>query len=64
MRYYLAVIAYVGAPPGPPGQQMEQRLRAWFQLTERYAVQLHELKLNEYLDEKHRDLRRRAVEQP
>jgi hypothetical protein len=58
MRYYLAVIAYVGPPPG----QTEQRLRAWFQLTERYAVQLHEL--NEYLDEKHRELRRRSVEPP
>jgi len=64
MRYYLAVIAYVGAPPGPPRQQTEQRLRAWFQLTERYAVQLHELELNEYLDEKHRELRRQSVAQP
>jgi hypothetical protein len=64
MRYYLAVIAYVGASPGPPRQQMEQRLRAWFQLTERYAVQLHELELNEYLDEKHRDLSRRSAGQP
>jgi len=60
MRYYLAVIAYVGAPPG----QTEQRLRTWFQLTERYAVQLHELELNEYLDEKHRELRRQSVAQP
>lgn len=64
MRYYLAMMAYGSAPPGAPLQQMEQRLRAWFQLTERYPVQLHELELDEYLEQKHRELRRQAAGQP
>ena len=59
MRYYLALLAYVNVAPGSPRQQIEQRLRNWFQLTERYAEQLHELDLDEYLDEKHRDFRDR-----
>lgn len=63
MRYYLAMIAYMGALPGHPQQQMEQRLRAWFQLTELYPLQLHELELQEYLDQKHRELHRRSVAQ-
>lgn len=59
MRYYLALLAYVSASSGSAQQQAEERLRNWFQLTERYAAQLHELDLEEYLDEKHRDLRNR-----
>lgn len=59
MRYYLALLAYVNVAPGSPRQQTEQRLRNWFQMTERYAAQLHELDLDEYLDEKHKDFRDR-----
>jgi hypothetical protein len=59
MRYYLALLAFVNAPAGSQRQQTEQRLRSWFQMTERYAAQLHELDLDEYLDEKHRDFRDR-----
>lgn len=60
MRYYLALLACVSVSPGTPQRQADERLRAWFQLTERYAPQLHELDFDEYLDEKHRDLRRLA----
>lgn len=60
MRYYLALLAYVGASPGTSQQLTEERLRHWFELTERYAPQLHELDLAEYLDEKHKDMRVRA----
>jgi hypothetical protein len=58
IRYYLAVLAYHGVHTGSPQAQMEARLRAWFALTERYAPQLHELDLDEYLHEKHDDLAR------
>ena len=57
MRYYLAVVAFVTASAEP----MDARLRSWFSLTERHRAQLHELELDEYLDEKHRDLQRRAA---
>jgi hypothetical protein len=60
IRYYLALLAYCSVNKGTPAQQMEARLRAWFAHTERYAAQLHELDLDEYLHEKHDDLIRRA----
>jgi len=40
---------------------MDARLRAWFALTERYPAQLHELSLDEYLQEKHDDLAANAL---
>ena len=56
IRNYLALLAYTGIP-GPVGQpQTDARLRAWFALSERYAPQLHELTLDEYLTQKHEDL--------
>jgi hypothetical protein len=33
-------------------------MRTWFALTERHPAQLHELNLDEYLQEKHADLAR------
>jgi hypothetical protein len=61
IRNYLALIAYSSVTKGAPQEQMEARLRAWFALTERYAPQLHELDLDEYLHEKHDDLARAAA---
>jgi hypothetical protein len=39
-------------------------MRAWFALTERYATQLHELDLDQYLREKHADLARPPTATP
>jgi hypothetical protein len=64
IRYYLALLAYCSANKGTPQQRMEARLRAWFAHTERYAAQLHELDLDEYLHEKHDDLARRGGNPP
>lgn len=64
IRYYLALLAYCSVNTGTPLQQMEARLRAWFAHTERYAAQLHELDLDEYLHEKHADLARRSGSAP
>ncbi len=58
IRYYLALLAHCGTSDKPPQERTEARLRAWFALTERYAAQLHELDLDEYLQEKHDDLAR------
>lgn len=61
MRYYLALLAYHSATTGTPQQKREQRMRKWFALTQRYPAQLHELDLQEYLDEKRADLARAAT---
>jgi hypothetical protein len=46
MRYYLAIDDYVAAPAAA---QLEQRLATWFDATERYPRQLHELEKSDYL---------------
>ena len=46
MRYYLAIDDYVAAPTPA---QLEQRLATWFDATERYPRQLHELEKADYL---------------
>jgi hypothetical protein len=56
MRYSLAIEAYLGAYTAPPEQQLEKRLRDWFASTERYALQLHEIDQNEYLEMKRREV--------
>ena len=55
MRNYLALQAYTSVPNGSGQAPMDARLRTWFALTERYAPQLHELTLDEYLAQKHED---------
>jgi hypothetical protein len=56
MRNYLALMAYAGVQSGSPTERTEARLRAWFDLTERYAAQLHEVDQDQYLQIKHEDL--------
>jgi hypothetical protein len=58
MRYYLAIDAYLGAASVPPAQQLERRLRAWFDATEKYPRQLHEIDRDEYLAMKRREYAR------
>ncbi len=58
MRYYLALRAHCEERGGTPEVRQQARLRRWFELTERHAAQLHEYSLEEYLDEKRRDLAR------
>jgi hypothetical protein len=55
MRYYLAIDAYLAALAAPPDQRLEERLKDWFDSTERYALQLHELDQDAYLDMKRRE---------
>lgn len=63
MRYYLAIDAYLGAASAPPAQQLEKRLRAWFDATERYARQLREISRDEYMAMKRRETQRQQQEQ-
>jgi len=55
MRYYLAIDDYVAAPAPA---QLEQRLDTWFDATERYPRQLHEMEKPEYLAMKRDEARR------
>lgn len=64
IRYFLALVATASVKAGPPQARMEARLRTWFALTERYAAQLHELDLDEYLQEKHDDLATHSFDPP
>jgi hypothetical protein len=59
MRYYLAIDAYMDAP-----KQLPQRLAAWFDSTERYARQLHEVEREDYLAMKRNEYKRLASPLP
>ena len=55
MRYYLAIDAYLDAPGA---QNRDKRAGLWFDSTERYARQLHELDRSEYLGMKQKEFTR------
>lgn len=55
MRYYLAIEDYVAAPAA---SQLEQRLDNWFDATERYPRQLHELDKSDYVTMKRLEAKR------
>ena len=58
MRYYLAIEAYLGALSVPYQQQTEKRLIDWFDASERYPRQLHEMERDEYLEIKRQEIMR------
>ncbi|TFZ07286.1 hypothetical protein EZ313_12000 [Ramlibacter henchirensis] len=43
MRYYLAIDAYLDSLSAPPDQQVQARIRGWFDATERFPLQLREM---------------------
>ena len=55
MRYYLAIDDYVAAPAP---SQLDQRLNAWFDATERYPRQLHEVEKADYIAMKKGEVKR------
>ncbi len=59
MRYYLAIQAYLETADTPA----EQRFGRWFDLTERYPVQLHELEKQDYLQYKLQERRQQDERQ-
>jgi hypothetical protein len=58
MRYYLAIDSYLAAYRLPATEQPEKRITTWYDATERYAPQLHEMDRNEYLDMKRKEMKR------
>jgi hypothetical protein len=64
MRYYLAIAAYLDSLRLPPMGRQEARLEQWFDSTEEYALQLHEMSRAEYLNIKQRELARQQQVPP
>ena len=61
MRYYLAIDAYLAALSEPPAEQLEKRFRGWFDATEKYPRQLHEVEREAYLTMKRGEYRRQQT---
>ena len=64
MRYFLAIESYLDTLSTPADQRLDRRLRDWFAATERYARQLHEQSLEEYVAMKHKEARRQVAMAP
>ena len=63
MRYYLAIDAYLSALTLPADKQLEKRLQYWYNGTNQYALQLHEIDQEDYLVMKRNEYRRQQVAQ-
>lgn len=57
VRSHLALQAYLETDSVPNGKRFEARLRRWFELTEVYPQQLHEMQWKSYLRNKRREYR-------
>ena len=62
MRYYLAIEAFLGALSAPPPAQFEKRINDWIDAIERYPLQLHEMKRNDYLEMKRKEYSRQQAD--
>ncbi len=58
MRYYLAIDAYLAAQHLPAPQRLDASLQRWFDATERYPRQLHEIERSAYVEMKLREVSR------
>lgn len=56
MRYFLAISAHLAVGHEDGKRPLHTSLRVWFEATERYPLQLHELERAEYLDMKVREV--------
>lgn len=53
MRYYLATVAFLDTRELPQDDRFSKRSQRWFDLTEQFARQLHEMERAEYLNIKY-----------
>lgn len=58
MRYYLAIDAFLGTQSQPLEARRDQTLARWYDGTEEYAPQLHEIERNAYMNMKRREIAR------
>ena len=56
MRYYLALKTFIETQGQPDDILFESRLSSWFDATEKFKLQLHELDKDEYVEFKRREL--------
>ena len=61
MRYYLAIDAYLSALSLPAEVQLDKRLQRWYNGTDQYALQLHEVEWTDYLEMKHKEYERQQL---
>ena len=61
MRYYLAIDAYLATLKEAPENQQEKRFQYWFDSTEQFALQLHEVERVEYFEMKRKEAKRQRV---
>lgn len=59
MRYYLAIDAYLATLDKP----LDQRLGRWFDATEQYPRQLHEVERQDYMEMKRDEFQRQRSAQ-
>lgn len=64
MRYYLAIEAYQASLSQAPAQQLTTRLQHWFDATEEYSRQLHEVDRTTYLGMKKDEYQRQQASSP
>lgn len=62
MRYYLAIDSYLGSLSSPPDKRLEQRFTSWFDATEEYPRQLHEVSRQDYLQMKYKEYERQQTQ--
>jgi hypothetical protein len=63
MRYYLAIDAYLDSAAAPASERVDRRLAAWFDATEQYKRQLHEIERDAYLAMKRKEVQRQQTAQ-
>jgi hypothetical protein len=63
MRYYLAIDAYLAGLASPPNARLDKRLADWFDATEQYPRQLHEVSRADYMQMKHNEYQRQQTAQ-
>ena len=63
MRYYLAIDAFLGSLNTPAAKRVDQRFATWFDATEQYPRQLHELERQDYLQMKKNEYQRQQTAQ-
>ena len=63
MRYYLAIDAYLANLTTPTQGQLELRLQHWYNSTDQYYRQLHEVERDDYITMKRKEYQRQQVAQ-
>ena len=61
MRYYLAIDAHLASLSAPQDQRRDKRIATWFNASERYARQLHEMDRTQYVTMKRGEYERAQV---